>query len=86
MLPKLKSLDLAYHQIDLQFLLKFCGERRKTLERVQLARIVNSNPRLECSDIADRLQKVLGGTGNAVIDASERCYTGHGWYDLVSYW
>jgi hypothetical protein len=36
LLPKLKSIDLQYQQIRLSQLLKFCSERKHTLERVRL--------------------------------------------------
>lgn len=40
-LPKLKSIDLRYHQIKLKQPLSFCSERKDDLESVRLFNILD---------------------------------------------
>ena len=82
LLPRLKSIDLKYHQIDPKDLLKFCSERKNTLESVKLSRIVDMDPDVEHIDFIDRIRSAIGDDSSSKDIVVESSYTGGGWFDI----
>lgn len=90
LLPKLKSIDLGYHQIELSNLLRFCTERMSTLEQVRLSRIVDldadtKHPR---DNVVQQILAAIGGDSKTdpIVDVSKTCYSGDGWFDLYRWY
>ena len=88
LLPKLKSIDLRYHQISLGSLLEFCSDRKDTLESVKLRNIVDMDADLRHDSIAGRILTAVEGESDIRcknIEVSGSCYSGGGWLDLMYY-
>ena len=87
LLPKLKSIDLEHHQIDPKDLLKFCSERKTTLESVKLSRIADMDPDMdpdmEHGDNASQIRSAFGDDSSSKDIVVERSYTGYGWFDIM---
>lgn len=87
LLPKLKSLQLAFHQISFELFLRFCTERKTTLNNIGMFSIVDMNPTQRHEDVETRIRGALStGSGDQEIGVSTRCcYRGSdwvGWDDL----
>lgn len=84
-LPKLKSIDLKYHQISLDQMLKFCSDRRDTLENVKLDNIVEMTADSKHHDVADQLKLAIATDlkPNGHIEVGEETYSGSAWFELL---
>lgn len=88
LLPKLKYIDLRYHQISLGSLLEFCSDRKDTLESVKLKNIVDLDADLRHDSVAGRILTAIEAESDIRcknIEVSECCYSGTGWHDLMYY-
>ena len=85
LLLKLKSIDLHFHQIRLSQLLEFCSERKHTLEKIRLSNMIDASESLEHEDVASKIPAAIGASQKPTskVEASENCYTGRGWMDLL---
>lgn len=86
MLPKLKSIELRYHQISFMQLLGFCSSRLDMLEGVTLMNTVDRNVGAVHVDVDGQIIAALPGTPSLWAYVNEdTTYTGNGRADLTEY-
>lgn len=86
LLPKLKSIDLGYHQIELRQLIRFFTDRVATLEEISLKRIVDldASTKHDHEDVVQQIRTAIGGDSKTdlVVEVADSCYSGDGFFDL----